>query len=375
MYIYLDNAATTHVCPEVIEAMNRVLREYGGNPSSLHRPGREAEGLLSSSRESVAEVLGGKATEVCFTSGGTEANNWAIESAAHKSRHSGRHIIATGIEHDSVLRPLKFLESRGWEVTYLSPAKPDLLSQLKNALRDDTVLVTAMLVNNETGAILPIREMAEAVHKNSAALFHTDAVQGFMKIPFTVRSLGVDLLTVSAHKLHGPKGVGALWIKDGVKLSPLLRGGKQESGLRSGTESLHNIAGFAEAVRLAEPQMDSATRKFSELQTALRQTLSKALPRARILPADSPHIMSVSLPGYPGQVIMNYLDAKGIFVSTGSACKRGGRSHVLEAMGLSPEVAGGTIRVSFSRYNTVSEISRFCDALIEASKALLPKLR
>jgi len=371
MYIYLDNAATTPTAPEVSEAVCDVLSTCWGNPSSLHKPGREAAGLLTSARETVAEALGAPPHELFFTSGGTEANCWAILGTAHRMRRRGKHVITTAIEHDAVLSPFKLLETQGFEVTYLTPGKSDFPTLLKSALRDDTVLVSAMLVNNETGEILPVREMAKIVHAKGNAVFHTDAVQGFLKIPFTASALGADLVTVSAHKIHGPKGIGGLWIKKGVKPEPMILGGGQESGLRAGTEPLHNIVGFAKAAELAKAQMSESTARLTEFQARVRQTLSTTLPHAEILPMGAPHIMSISLPGYKSQVIMNYLDGKGVYVSNSSACKKGGRSHVLEAMGLPQKIIDGTIRVSFSRYNTLEDVDIFCDTLREAGSQIL----
>ena len=258
--IYLDNAATTVPAPQVAAEMARVLQDIPGNPSSLHSLGRDAKRCLTACRETVSDALGGTGS-LYFTSGGTESNLWAISGALHLMRHKGRHIIAAAIEHDAVLAPLRDLTDRGYEVSLLPADQSGQIApeDLADALRADTALVSVMLVNNETGAVLPVKRMAELTRKHSNALFHTDAVQGFCKIPFTADDLGADLLSVSAHKLHGPKGVGALWVRDGVKLPPLFRGGGQEEGFRSGTEALHNIAGFAKAVSLAQERFAETT--------------------------------------------------------------------------------------------------------------------
>ena len=369
--IYLDNASTTKPYPDVIKHMQNVLETQFANPSSTHLLGRDAAELLSRARSSILDALGVNGN-LYFTSGATEANNWAIQAAVHKKRHQGKHIIATAIEHDSVLAPLKQLESDGYRLTLIHPAT--LLSDLKDALCEDTVLVAAMLTNNETGAILPIAEMVQLVRERSQALFFTDAVQAFCKIPFSPAQLGVDFLSVSAHKLHGPRGAGALWTKSDLSISPFLRGGGQENGLRSGTEALHNIAGFAKAVTLGQAHLIEKTTHFNALQAYLRKTLPNTLPEVVFLPQGAPHIVSLSLPNYKSEVLMNFLDSKGVFVSHASACKRGGRSHVLTAMGLAPKIADGTLRISFSYETSIQELDIFIKTLAEAKNTLFPIL-
>lgn len=373
--IYLDNAATTWPDPAVRLVVAETLNTLPGNPSSLHALGREANRRLTECRAVIRDALG-KTGSLTFTSGGTESNHWAISGALHTMRHRGRHIVASAVEHDAVLAPLKALGDTGYEVTLLTPNKFGQVSLdcLAAALRPDTVLVSVMLVNNETGAILPVQEMAALTCAKSSALFHTDAAQGFGKIPCSVDELGVDLLSVSAHKLHGPKGVGALWIRDGLNLPPVFRGGGQEGGLRSGTEPLHNIAGFAKAVELAMSRLDETTNHLESLQHYLRDHLPKAVPIVRFLPQGAPHIVSLSLPGYKSEVVMNFFDSQGIAVSHASACKRGGRSHVLAAMGLPNDVIDGTLRVSFSKDTTVIELDRLIAALTEATAVLFPVL-
>jgi len=371
--IYLDNAATTPLCPEAIREMTRILSEQYGNPSSIYAPGREALALLDAYRQTVAEALGARPEEITFTSGGTEANNWAIRAAVHKLRRRGKHIVSTAIEHDSVRQTLAEMGQSGFEVTLVGPSKDGAVSveDVCQAVRPDTVLVSVMLVNNETGVLQPVSEIAGALRASgSEALIHTDAVQAFMEIPFSPKELGIDLLSVSAHKIHGPKGVGALWKTPGLRLSPLLFGGQQEHGRRAGTEALHNIAGFAAAVTAAEAA--DAGAHLRRLQAVLRETLKDVLPDASVLPMGAPQIASVSLPGCRSEVLMNDLDAQGIYISRSSACKKGGRSHVLEAMRLPPAVIDGTIRVGFSRMNTEEEVRVFVLRLQETKMRLFP---
>jgi len=373
--IYLDNAATTLPDPQVVETISETLHLYPGNPSSLHKLGREAARLLSSCRETILQALGGNGSLI-FTSGGTESNNWAIYGALHLMRHKGRHIVSTAIEHDAILAPLRELGDRGYEISLLQPDASGQISAeaLANVLRADTALVSVMQVNNETGAVLPIREMAEIVHRKSKALFHTDAVQAFGKIPVCPSALDVDLLSVSAHKLHGPCGIGALWIREGIKLPPLLRGGGQEGGLRSGTEALHNIVGFSKAVELSMARLSETSTHLKSLQTYLRETLPLSLPKVRFLPQGAPHIVSLSIPGTKSEVLMNYLDSRDIYLSHASACKRGGRSHVLSAMRLPADVIDGTIRVSFSYETSLGDLDKLISALAEACTMLFPRL-
>lgn len=355
--------------------MTRVLSENYGNPSSTYALGREALKLLDTYRQIIASALGARKEELYFTSGGTEANNWAIRAAAHKRRRAGKHIVATTIEHDSVRQVFEEMRQMGWEVTWVSPSKTGVVSveDVRNALRPDTVLVSTMLVNNETGAIQPVAEIAKAVHQTvPEALIHTDAVQAFLEIPFSPRELGVNLLTISAHKLHGPKGVGALWINTGLKLPPLFYGGLQEQGRRAGTEPLPNIAGFAAAVTAA--QEANATDHLLHLQSVLRKEMSGRLPEARLLSIGAPHIAGIAMVGCRSEVLLNYLDSKEIYISKSSACRKGERSHVLEAMKFSPSVIDGSIRVGFSRYNTEDEVREFVAQLLEAKKRLFPKL-
>ena len=379
MEAYFDNAATTRVCPEAIRIMNTVMEEDYGNPSSTHRKGREARQILDRARRQVAEAAGAEAEEIFFTSGGSESDNWAIRMGAAKMRHQGKHILTFAAEHDAVRAPVELLEREGFTITRLAPDENGRVSPeaFREALREDTVLVSVMLVNNETGAVNPIAELARILkERKSPALLHTDAVQAFCKIPFSADKLGADMISLSSHKIHGPKGCGALYIRRGLRLPPLIWGGGQEKGFRSGTEAMPAIAGFgaaAEAGRRELPRSEPAMRALREhIAAAVAENLLEAV---FIGPGDAPHILSLSLPGYRSEVLLNYLDAEGICVSRSSACKRGGRSHVLEAMRIPARVIDGAIRISLSRYSTVEEADFFVEKLKEAAGRLRRSVR
>lgn len=375
MTAYLDNAATTMVSPAAANAAMRIMTECYGNPSSTHAMGRAARGELESSRGVIASALGSDPAELYFTSGGTESDNWAVISGA-LSRRSGKHVISSAAEHEAVLKSLETLKQRGFEVELLKP-EPDGsigVEAVLAALRPDTALISLMLVNNETGAITDIAAIAGAVRERSPnALIHTDAVQAFLKVNFTVRSLGVDMLSVSGHKVHGPKGVGALYIRKGLKLQPLIVGGGQEGGLRSGTEALPQIAAFAAAAGEGFGLVDQSLEHMSELRARTVERLLNEIPGLVVTGGGTPHILSISLPGFKSEVLMNYLEARGVFVARSSACKRGGRSHVLTAIGLSNELIDGALRLSFSRYTTMPEVDYLCDTLRSASGELFRK--
>lgn len=365
--IYLDNSATTKPCPEAVAAMHTAMTELWGNPSALYGFGIDAAKALRSARTSVATALGAEPDRIFFTSGGTEADNWAIFGAAKRFGKKNRHIVTTAIEHHAVLNSFKELESQGFEVTYLQPDHDGCISldSLKCALRPDTFLVSVMMVNNETGAVMPIEKMAKLTHRQCpGALFHTDAVQGFLKIPFQAKNLGADLISISSHKVHGPKGCGALYIAPSLRSFPaLLIGGGQEGGYRSGTEAMPTIMGFAAACdRYARTFKDDIIR-----ESALLGDLIKDLNDMEGIVINgahqAPHILNLSIPGVPTQNTINILQDAGICVSAGSACAKGHRSHTLTAMGLSPEVMDSSFRISISMDTTKEELDTFMNVL------------
>lgn len=372
---YLDNAATTMVCPEAIAAASDAMARCYGNPSSTHTKGREAKKLLDFCRKQVADALGCTPAELYFTSCGSESDNWALLSGAEYMKRHGKHIISSAVEHDAVRKSLDELERRGFEVTRLMPDKQGVIpvQSVTDALRDDTILVSLMLVNNETGAITDIAAVSRELKRaDSKALLHTDAVQGFMKLPFRAKTLGADMISISGHKIHAPKGIGALYIKSGLKLKPIIMGGSQESGLRAGTEAMPQIAAFGAACELAAKSMTENIERMKALRQAAITRLSTEIPELRVIsaPDAAPHILSVSLPGWRSEVLMNFMEAQGIYVSKSSACKKGGRSHVLEAMGLDARTIDGAIRIGLSRYTTQEDIALLCDALKTAHDTL-----
>ena len=378
MTVYLDNAATTRVCPEAAKAAYDAMTEIYGNPSSTHTMGRKAKSLLDTSRKALAGALGCKADEVYFTSCGSESDNWAIICGAEAQKRIGKHIITSTVEHDAVRKAVDKLENMGYEISRLTPKSDGSIAveDVMASLRPDTALVTLMMVNNETGAVTDIAAIAKEMKKRgSRALLHTDAVQGFMKLAFKADRLGADMISVSGHKIHAPKGIGALYIRKGLRLPPYIVGGSQEMGFRAGTEAMPQIAAFAEAVNVSKQGMKENLAKMAALREKCISRLTAEVPGVQILPPGAPHILSISLPGYKSEVIMNFLEAKEIFVSKSSACKKGARSHVLETIGLKNEVIDGAIRIGLSRYTTEEEIDLFCDALKEAQQKLFTVLR
>ena len=371
---YFDYAATTPLCPQALEAMTRALAHFG-NPSSRYAYGRDAAQSVKVCRETVAKALGCAPGEVSFTSCGTEGDNWAIRKGAELGRRRGRHIVTTAVEHAAVLETCRDLERQGYEVTYLPPDREGRITvdQVRDALRPDTALVSMMLVNNETGVVLPVADCVKAVKAfDPAILFHCDAVQGFLKLAHTPVSTGADLITVSGHKVGGPKGVGALYIRKGVRLAPLLTGGGQEEDLRSGTEATAQIAGFAAACQAVMADLGRLERTAAIKAYTLEQ-LKQAIPKLEVIsPGDAPHICAVTLPGYPSEVLVRVLGDQGICLSSGSACHRGKPSHVFAAMGLPKPWLSGALRLSFSPDTTRAEADRLAEALAQASQSVFP---
>jgi cysteine desulfurase len=358
--IYLDTSATTMPCPEAVRAVPAAMTENWGNPSSLYGFGFEAAKALRTARSQVAIALGAEPDRVYFTSGGTEADNWAVFGAAKRFGKKNKHIITTAIEHPAILNCMKELESQGFEVTYLQPDNLGriTLEQLKAVLRPDTFLVSIMMVNNEVGSVMPIAQMAKLTHRiNPDAVFHTDAVQGFLKVPFNAQNLGADLISISSHKIHGPKGAGALYISPKLRsFPPLLYGGGQESGYRSGTEATPAILGFGAACKTVSATMQQDITHEKKLLGDLIEKLSTLDGVVINGIHEAPHILSLSIPGIPTQNIINILQDADICVSAGSACAKGHRSHVLTALNLSPEIMDSSFRISLSKYTTDQEL-------------------
>ena len=373
--IYLDNSATTKPCGQAVEAVAKALTENWANPSALYNFGIEAGRCLRTARHQAAAAMGAEPDRVFFTSGGTEADNWAIMGSVRRLGKRGKHIITTAIEHHAILNTMKELESQGFEVTYLRPDSMGNISPeaLKAALRKDTILVSVMMVNNEVGSVMPIAQMAKLTHRICPeAIFHTDAVQGFLKIPFQAKNLGADLITVSSHKIHGPKGAGALYVSPRLKsFPPLLLGGGQESGYRSGTEGTPAIFGFGAACAATAATFREDIARERQLLDLLVWELARMEGVTVTGAHEAPHILSVAIPGIPTQNSINILQDAGICVSAGSACAKGHRSHVLSAMNISPEIIDSTFRVSLCRDTTEEEIR---DLVQVIRRDLLPRL-
>ncbi len=373
---YFDYAATTPVRGEVIAAMTAALEQFG-NPSSRYPYGAQAAKRVKEDRATVAQALGCAPDEVFFTSCGTEGDNWAIRKGVEMNRRKGRHIVTTAVEHAAVLETCKDLEQQGYEVTYLKPDKTGHIAvdDLRAALRPDTALVSMMLVNNELGTVFPIAQCVQAVKNyDRGILFHCDAVQGFLKLPTVLTGLGTDLVTVSGHKLGAPKGVGALYVKKGVRLRPLLTGGGQEEGLRSGTEATAQIAGFAEACRQIMADRTRLERTQAIKDYALDR-LKAEIPKLEVISTgDAPHICAVTLPGYKSEVVVRVLGDQGVCISSGSACHKGKPSHVFAALGLPKPWLDGALRISFSPDSTRDEADRLVSALKGAADRLFTTL-
>ena len=374
--IYLDNSATTRPCKEAVEAVTNAMTENWANPSALYGFGIDTGKLLRTARHQVAAAMGAEPDRVFFTSGGTEADNWAIFSTAKRMGKRGKHIITTAIEHHAILNCMKELESQGFEVTYLQPDEMGriTLDSLKSALRKDTIFVSVMMVNNEVGSVMPIEKMAKLTHHICPdAIFHTDAVQGFLKVPFSAKTLGADLISVSSHKVHGPKGVGALYISPRLKSFPaMMLGGGQEGNYRSGTEGTPAIFGFAAACAAVAATFKEDSRRESAMIAEMADKFS-LLEGVKINGAhEAPHVLSLSIPGVPTQNTINILQDHGICVSAGSACAKGHRSHVLTAMKADPVQIDASFRVSISRETTRDELDLLYNVI---KNEILPRAR
>lgn len=361
MEIYLDNSATTKPCKECVEKVMEMLTDKYGNPSSLHEKGFEAEQEIDSARAVIAQNLNANADEIYFTSGGTEANNIAVLGSAAANKKRGNKIVTTAVEHSSVYNSAKALENEGFDVVYLKPDKNGqiTLEQVEKAVDEDTILVSIMLVNNEVGAIFPVEKIKKAIiQKKSPALLHIDAVQAFGKIPINVEKLAVDLLTISAHKVHGPKGVGALYKRKTAHILPRTFGGEQQKKLRPGTEAVPLIAGFGAAVQ--QINLTEQYEKICRLNQHFREKISNMSKISINSPQNAiPHIINISTNEIKSETMLNFLSAKGIFISSGSACAKGKKSRVLSEMELSERRIDTALRISFSKYNTFEDVDEF----------------
>ena len=377
-FVYADNAATTKTAPEVLEAMLPYFGEGYGNPSSLQQKGREAKAALTTAREKIATILGAKPNEIYFTSCGSESDNWAIKGAAHANANRGKHIISTRIEHHAVLHSLESLEKEGFEVTYLDVDSDGRVSPeaVVAAMRDDTTLVECMFANNEVGTIEPIKEIAAAVKaKNPRTLVFTDAVQAVGNIQVNVADLGVDMLALSGHKIHTPKGIGALYIKTGTRIRNLIDGGGQERGKRGGTENLPYIVGLAKALEMAVGGLDEMKR-VEKMRDRLIDGILAEIPHARLNgPREGrlPGNVNISFEFIEGESLLLLLDMAGICASTGSACSSTSLepSHVLISIGVPVELAHGSLRLSISRDNTDEDV----DYILEKLPGIVQRLR
>lgn len=371
--IYLDNSATTMVCEEAAEKALYMMTQCYGNPSSLHSMGFQAEKEVEAARQAVAQKLFCKSAEVFFTSGGTESNNLAVLSGACSRKRFGNKIVTTALEHPSVLEAMKELENQGFNVVYLTPDKNGVITgeMAAEAIDKETVLVSMMSVNNETGLIMPLEAVRDAIRKTgSRALFHVDNVQGFCKITLHTARLGIDLMSVSGHKVHGPKGIGAVYIKEKTRLAPRLLGGGQEKGMRSGTENVPAICAMGAAVQ-ASGDLKENDRRVRELNSLLVGWLSEIQGVEINSPEGSlPHILNFSCGEIRGETMLHFLESRGIYVSTGSACSKAKPSHVLTAMGLPAKRISSSIRVSFSRYNHEDDVNALAAGVAEGIASL-----
>ena len=379
--IYFDNAATTRAADEVAERVRYMLLENFGNPSAQSMMGVRAENELNDARKIMAKSINALPEEIYFTSGGTEDDNWAIFGTAEGYKRSGKHMITTSIEHPAVYEPMERLRQKGWDITVLDVDKNGYidLDTLRDSIREDTVLVSIILVNNEVGTIQDAAAVGKLIkEKNPNTLFHADAVQAFGKYPIDVRKMGIDMLSMSGHKIHGPKGVGFFYMKKGLKVRPIIYGGGQERGQRSATENTPGIVGLAKAVELAMENMDASHEKVMEVKRTLAEGILRDIPKTHIngpsIEDASPYVLNVSFNGLRSEVLLHSLEESEIYVSAGSACssKKKGGSHVLRSLGLSEERIEGAVRFSFCRYNTVEE-ALFCLEVLKEKTAFLRK--
>ncbi len=378
MLCYFDNSATTKCAPSVIEKMNEVMNEHYGNPSSLHNVGFDSEKMLSEARSIIAKSLKADEKEIIFTSGGTESNNMALIGSAMANKRAGRHIITSSIEHASVNAPLKMLEELDYEITYLPCDNNGTvsISELEDNIRDDTILVSIMHVNNEIGAVQPIEDIGRIIKKhNSNCLFHVDAIQSFGKYAINPKKMSIDLLSVSGHKIHGPKGSGFLYIKQGTKIKPIIYGGGQERGLRSGTENVYSQCGLGVAVSLMCDDMEENVKKLRILKEHFVDRIKDmdfATINGLTNEQSAPNIVSVSIKDVRAEVVLHSLEEKEIYVSAGSACSsnKPAISKTLQAINVPKEMLDKTVRFSFSIYNTIEEVDYACDVLED----IIPKL-
>lgn len=373
-YLYFDHAATTKVCPPAVEAAIEAMTTTYGNPSSLHHMGLEAENTVSHARRQMAKALGCTPDEVIFTSCATESNNIAIFGAAKTYRRRGNRIVTTTVEHPAVARPVEQLEQQGWEVVRISPKNGRITpEQVAEQVDRNTVLVSCMHVNNETGLILPVEEIARQVkRKNPDVLFHVDAVQSFCKLPFQVKKFPVDLLSISGHKIYAPKGVGALYKKKGIRLAPLLLGGGQEQGLRSGTESVPLIAALGAAAEFVSGRREAFYAHYQDLNKRLRQLLAQIPDVTVNSPAEgAPYTLNFSIKGIRSEIMLHFLEQRGISVSSGSACSKGAKSGVLAQLGCTPAQVDTAIRVSFGYENSLDDLELLAEAIGEGTRTLL----
>lgn len=376
-FIYLDNAATTPIKPEVLEAMQPYLKELYANASSIYSFAGKSKKAVDDARETIASFLNAKPREIFFTGGGSESDNWALKSIAHELRNKGKHIITTKIEHHAILHTCDYLEELGYEITYLNVDENGLidLEELENSIREDTILISIMFANNEIGTLEPIKEIGALAHKKGV-LFHTDAVQAYGHVRIDVNELNIDLLSASAHKINGPKGVGLLYVREGVKIGSLIHGGSQERGKRAGTINTPGIVGFGKATELADIYLEQNAKKNSELRDYLIERVLSEIPYTKLNGHRETRLLNntnFSFRFIEGESLLILLDQNGIYGSSGSACTSGALdpSHVLLAIGLPHEIAHGSLRLTLSEDNTKEDI----DYVVETLKKVVGRLR